>query len=302
MAAAVKIKIATVKAIAVQEAESETEAVLVKTKTIESGLEQEIESDIKTDAIKEAGAPEPEPESVDRTGTEQTASEPEQACENLIPETSNCEAGKGIEVEAVEQETDGADEILEQATAERVETTTDTPESAENEVSQGVDAQPVAPSPANQPREQWPAGSALCAEDVMHKELIWESPDDSVQEILTKMERHDVHYVLIGQNGVLEGLVSETDLAAALSPFLRPEFAHLRQPEDDATLQIRVKWIMSRPVYTVNLRASLLDTISVMSRVGKLCLPVVDEQEKVHGLVTESDIFKVMLKPRANLN
>ncbi len=107
---------------------------------------------------------------------------------------------------------------------------------------------------------------------------------------------------MIGQNGVLEGLVSETDLAAALSLFLRPEFAHLRQSSDDDTLQIKVHWIMSRPVYTVNPRASIMDTIGVMRRVGRLCLPVVDGQGKVRGLVTDSDIFNEMLKPRDSLN
>ncbi len=219
-AAAVKIKAATDKAIAVQEAKPETAAVLLKAEIVEPALGQE-------------------------TG-------------------SNTEAAANY------------------------------PESGENQTS--PDVQAATHAPADQPKEQWPADSGLRAEDIMHDELIWGSPEDSVQEILRKMERHDVDYILIGQNGVLEGLVSETDLAAALSPFLRPEFAHLRQPEDDDTLQIKVKWIMSRPVHTVNLKASLLDIINVMSGIGKLCLPVVDEQEKVCGLVTESDIFEVMLK------
>jgi len=218
----------------------------------------------------------------------------EPASGNKTPETSNSEAGQKIEIRTIEQETDGADEILEEVAAQRARTTTDYSESSENQISQ--DLQPVAPAPANQLREQWPADCGLHAEDIMHNELVWGSPDDSIQGILPKMERHDVDCILIGQNGVLEGLVSETDLAAALSPFLRPEFAHLRQPEDDDTLQIKVKWIMSRPVHTVHPRASLLDIVSVMSRVGRLCLPVVDEQGKVHGLVTESDIFEVMLK------
>ena len=52
---------------------------------------------------------------------------------------------------------------------------------------------------------------------------------------------------MIGADGVLEGLVSKSDLAGAASPYLRPEFAKWRWPLDDATLQIKVKWIMSRP-------------------------------------------------------
>ncbi len=144
--------------------------------------------------------------------------------------------------------------------------------------------------------------SGLCAEDIMNKDLIWASPNDPVQEFMQKMRQQEVHCVLIGQNGVLEGLVSDTDLAAAISPYLRPEFSHMREPKDDATLQIEAKWIMSRPVYTVSEKASLSDIIGVMQRVGQSNMPVIDDQGMVCGLVTESELMGVILKIQGNSN
>jgi len=142
----------------------------------------------------------------------------------------------------------------------------------------------------------------LCAKDVMQKELVWGGPEDSVQQTLTKTQQHNTGYILIGQNGVLEGLVSKSDLAGAISPYLRPVFAKWRRPLDDATLQIRVKWIMSRLVHTISPQTPLAAIMSSMCRFRVLCLPVLDEQGKVQGLVTEADIFNVLLNLKSSPN
>ncbi len=136
----------------------------------------------------------------------------------------------------------------------------------------------------------------------MQRELVWGSPEDSVQQTLTKTQQHNTGYILIGQNGVLEGLVSKSDLAGAISPYLRPVFAKWRRPLDDATLQIRVKWIMSRIVHTISPQTPLAAIMSSMCRFRMLCLPVVDQQGKVQGLVTEADIFNVLLNLKSSPN
>lgn len=159
------------------------------------------------------------------------------------------------------------------------------------------ESRPSIESTLDEAPEQWPEDSGLCAKDVMRRDLFWASPDDSVEKLLPRMGDNGVQYVLIGRDGLLEGLVSDTDLAAAMSPYLRPEFAQYRQSSDEATLQIKLKWIMSRPVFTIDQSASLLEAIQVMQKTGKLCLPTTDKEGSVQGLVTESDIFKVMLKP-----
>ncbi len=70
---------------------------------------------------------------------------------------------------------------------------------------------------------------------------------------------------------------------------------------DDATLQIRVKWIMSRPVHIISPQTPLAAIMKNMSRLHVHVLPVV-EQGKALGLVTEDDIFKAILKPKNDPN
>jgi len=137
---------------------------------------------------------------------------------------------------------------------------------------------------------------ALSAKDIMQKELIWGSADDSVQQTFTKMQQYNAGYVMIGRDGVLEGIVSKSDITGATSPYLQPVFARWRQFLDDATLQIRIRWIMSRPVHIISPQTSLAGLMRHMCRSRRLCLPVVDQQSKVLGLVTEANILQALLQ------
>jgi len=137
---------------------------------------------------------------------------------------------------------------------------------------------------------------AIPAEDIMQKDVLWGSPDDDVQQTLAKIQEHNIGYVMIGRDKTLQGIVSKSDLTAALSPYLRPEFAKWHKPSDDASLKIRLKWIMSSPVVTTSPETTLAEIMEKMYQCGRRALPVVDQQGKVQGLVTVFDIFKGLLK------
>lgn len=143
---------------------------------------------------------------------------------------------------------------------------------------------------------------AICAKDIMQKNVVWGSSDDSVQQALAKMQQHDAGYMMVGRNGVSEGIVSRYDLAGAISPYLRPVFARWRRPSDDATLQIKIKWIMTRPVLTINPETPLPAIMQKMRRFSVRCLPVMNHRGKVQGLITTFDIFKALLKLKSNAN
>jgi len=162
--------------------------------------------------------------------------------------------------------------------------------------------EPMAQSPAVLPGEHSRKTSELCTKNIMHKELVWGSPDDSIQQTFAKMQQHNTGYVMVGRNGVLEGIVSRSDLTGTISPYLRPVFAKWRRPLDDATLQIRIKWIMSKPVHVISPQMPLGAIMRNMCRFRVRALPVADQQGKVLGLVTEANIFKAILKSKSTLN
>ena len=136
----------------------------------------------------------------------------------------------------------------------------------------------------------------------MEQDVLWSHPDDSVEQTVARMQQANVAYVMIGTDGVLEGIVSKSNITAAISPYLRPAFARWRRPLDDATLRIRVKWMMSKPVRTVGPQRTIAAMIEDMRQFGGRCLPVVDGQGSVQGLVTVLDIFKALLGSNTNIS
>ncbi|MFC1737496.1 HPP family protein [Planctomycetota bacterium] len=130
----------------------------------------------------------------------------------------------------------------------------------------------------------------------MEKNISWIEAEDTVEQAVTKMQKEDSGYIMVGTKDELEGIVSSADLAGAVSPYLRPAFAKWRRPLDDATLQIKVKWIMSKPVRTVKLDTPLAVIMEEMRRFAGRCVPVMDAQGKIQGIITAFTIFKALLR------
>ena len=144
--------------------------------------------------------------------------------------------------------------------------------------------------------------SEIRATDIMQKELVWATSEESVEQAMKKMQQQDSGYIMIGKDGTLEGIVSKSDITGATSIYLRPIFSKWYGPLDDATLQIKLKWIMSRPVRTVRPDTPLVTIIENICRFGGRGLPVVDKQSKVQGLVTVFDIFRTLLNTGENVS
>jgi CBS domain-containing protein len=142
--------------------------------------------------------------------------------------------------------------------------------------------------------------SAITAGEIMNRCMIWASPEDSVDAVQALMQQHNTGYVLVGTGGVCQGIISRSNITGAVSPFLKPIFAKWRRPLDDASLQIKVKWIMSMPVHTVSLLASLDAVVGKMCSFGGRCLPVVNADGKVVGIITVFDVFKVLMNNNKN--
>jgi CBS domain-containing protein len=208
-----------------------------------------------------------------------------------------------------EAKTEAAEEKpeAEAQTEERTSAPDQSQEPPKGKVSETI--QKMAQSPAILPGESGKdtianisVSSEACATDIMQKEVVWATPEESVQQAMTKMQQQDSGYIMIGKDGVLEGIVSKSDITGATSIYLRPIFAKWYGPLDDATLQIKLKWIMSRPVRTIKPETPLATIIENICRFGGRSLPVVDEEGKVQGLITVFNIFRTLLNTSANVS
>lgn len=198
--------------------------------------------------------------------------------------------------QAEETEDTTASSVGEPVSADAERALSDVTEGAGGPVAESISR--MARSWAALPGEDAPAASLiheLCAGDVMRKDVAWATPEATIEDLIATMQRHDTGYVLIGGETRLEGIVSKSDVRGALSPYLRSMFVKWRSPMDIATLQIKAKWAMNRPVRTVRPDATLAVVMQAMSEHGGRCMPVVDEKGKVLGLVTVFELFQALL-------
>jgi len=304
------------------EAETKTETTADKDKPkaeakqeSEEKAETKAETTEKPEAVEEKAKAETEEKAKDETEEKpkaETKAKPETEVKTEAtadkdkPKTEAKQESEEKAETKAEVKTEGEAEAKPQ-TEEKTSAPDQSQEPTKGKVSETI--QKMAQSPAILPGESGKAtmghinvSSEICATDIMQKELVWATSEESVQQAMTKMQQHDSGYIMIGKDGILEGIVSKSDITGATSIYLRPIFAKWYGPLDDATLQIKLKWIMSRPVRTVRPETPLVTIIENVCRFGGRGLPVVDEQGKVQGLVTVFDIFRTLLNTGENVS
>jgi CBS domain-containing protein len=148
--------------------------------------------------------------------------------------------------------------------------------------------------PQHTPASQCDLLASMTAEQVMKPAVLWADPEDTVEQVMKQMQQNEAAYVLVGRDQQVEGLVSRSVIASAVSPYMRAVFAHMKRPLDDASLQIRIKWFMSRPVHTVGPQATLETVIHTMFKYGVRGLPVVDVKGYVSGFITAFDVLAAL--------
>jgi CBS domain-containing protein len=135
-----------------------------------------------------------------------------------------------------------------------------------------------------------------CAATVMEKRVLWVSESDTVGSVLKQMAATASTYALVGSDGKADGIVSSHDLAAAISPYLKPMLSQWRRPQDEATLDIKIRWVMSKPVETVAPDTPVEWLAGRMVKTGIGCLPVAGTDGKIEGIVTRNDLLSLLEK------
>jgi len=136
----------------------------------------------------------------------------------------------------------------------------------------------------------------------MHRQLIkdWMTPDPitvptstTLPEAHHLMEKHGIRRLPVVDEGELKGLITRGDIRGA-------------QPSEATSLSIfEIHYLLSRLTVDKIMKTDVLtvkpdDTVSVAAKlmyerkIGGL--PVVDDEGKVVGIITESDIFRMIVE------
>jgi CBS domain-containing protein len=113
--------------------------------------------------------------------------------------------------------------------------------------------------------------------------LITCQPGQSIQSVARLMEKHNVGCVVVVEQGVPKGIVTDRDLLLrALS----------KEPAISVADPVRL--VMTSPVKTITLKSGLHDAISIMKDSQIRRLPVVNSLGEAVSIVTFSDLYALI--------
>jgi CBS domain-containing protein len=116
--------------------------------------------------------------------------------------------------------------------------------------------------------------------DIMTKSVISVDSSMSINESAKMMEDAKVGAVIVMENNLPVGIVTDRDFAVKVA-------AHAYQ------ITSPVKQIMSAPLFAINLDESVRTAADLMHERGIMKLPVMDD-EKVVGIITARDIVNLL--------
>ncbi len=145
--------------------------------------------------------------------------------------------------------------------------------------------------------------------DVMTEKVITVRKDTSVEELSQLLLKHNITGVpVVDKDGVLQGMVTDADIITEdIEPifplFFDPlivsyafmeNFEKYKKDIKDY-LNIKVEEIMTRRVKTVKKDTTVSDAVKIFVKDRINRIPVIDENNKVVGIVARADILKSML-------
>jgi CBS domain-containing protein len=144
------------------------------------------------------------------------------------------------------------------------------------------------------------------AADVMQTDVPTLAKGDSVARVAKLMADSGVPGLVVLEDGVIVGIITESDLVTRQSDFTPPGVTSVL----DAVFTTDAGWdydeeirralamtaadLMSHPVYSIRSRATLGEIATLMHQYGINPVPVVDDNERLVGIVSRADIVRVI--------
>lgn len=146
---------------------------------------------------------------------------------------------------------------------------------------------------------------------VMTTDVVTVRPDASFREVVSALAAHRISGVpVVGEDHRVLGVVSEADLLLSEERKAARHDAHAvvaarrRHPDrgDQGTSATdTARSLMSSPAVTVTPSTTVAEAARLLSRYRIKRLPVIDQDERLIGIVSRADLLQIFLKPDAEI-
>jgi len=130
----------------------------------------------------------------------------------------------------------------------------------------------------------------LTLSDIMTLAVVTVHVDDTLERLRDIFESSRFHHLIVlDEGGTVAGLISDRDLLKHVSPFIGR--AHMERGQDINTLKRRAHQIMSRRPICASPDTPVAEAACRLLKEDVTCLPVVDGQRRVLGIVSWRDLL-----------
>ena len=129
-------------------------------------------------------------------------------------------------------------------------------------------------------------------EEVMARDLVTVQRDDRSSAVDLLMKHHPIHHVPVLQGETLCGLIAQRDLyRTMLSTLYYEDERELHSFLDNFT---DIASIMTPDPLTLRPSQTLGDALELMLQRKIGCVPIVDDRQRLLGIVTDSDLLRIL--------
>jgi len=149
-------------------------------------------------------------------------------------------------------------------------------------------------------QEQQPAWTRLSVEDVMSRDPLAASPTDTLRTVIDRMGRHGIRHlpVVEGDRRVI-GMLSDRDVRTAVG---NPMLAASSREAAMRIESTRVSHAMTRAPLTLSAGSRLTRAAALFADHKLGAVPIVDDKQRLVGLISYTDVLRAILGPKPNVS
>lgn len=123
----------------------------------------------------------------------------------------------------------------------------------------------------------------MALDEVMLENIVTTAPLDSLRHVAYLFEQRETHHILVVEDDALLGIISDRDLLVSIHP---NSFSEIASNTEDRVLNKTANQIMTPKPYSIKPNTSIISASELMLEKGISALPVLDERNRVIGVVS----------------
>ena len=132
----------------------------------------------------------------------------------------------------------------------------------------------------------------MIVKDIMSVQVNTVTLNHTINDVKRIFDNTDIHHVVVVEEGEIYGILSDRDILKCISPYMDTAAETAR---DLFPLKKKVHQIMTRNPVTVLTSSSVKDAAKLILDKKLNCLPVIDENNKLTGMLSWKDILRHVL-------